>query len=162
MHKSIIIEGPNGSGKTTLAMQLSKSLDIDMLHAGGPPSSFQESRRRCVLEELSMINKSAIRDRHQGISSVIYQDFTDYITFGFVNNAVYNNVVIYCTGEGEICFKGKKHYDDDLIEKTLKDNKIVRAKYDKMFNQFPQVIRYNFQTDDLTSLINLLKKAIQK
>lgn len=159
MKKSIILEGPNGSGKSTLVSDLSHALGMVYHHAGSDPGSTKNAIKACC-RQYGWVQNGCIIDRVTPISRVIYQKDLTIFEKNFLKQMLdimlEDAVIIYCTAEGN--FTNKEYYPKGHYEQIVRDRKIIRDAYDKMFEVVPHV-KFDWRNKTISQLIREINDA---
>ncbi len=166
----IIIEGPDNAGKSTLAAILSKTFNLPIHHAGGPPKNYDEIMERSNY----ILNNSSgfIFDRVPFISEPVYSILRNYNLFAD-EFEVYNRlkklkpIIIYCRPPDNIILDltthGVKDWDDlDHLLGVSNNIKKLVDRYDEVMNSsyLPPCRLYDYTSDGIDNLIEWVKHEI--
>jgi predicted AAA+ superfamily ATPase len=157
--KAIIVCGMNGSGKTTLAKELTKHFDKTYYHSGLGPNNALELLS-CLNTQIAMIDSGVILDRTTLFSEQVYGNGR-IIENRFLDNLAKElsdrYILIYCNHVGNIVLKDK--YSEIHKVQLIKDNILLRDRYDEVM-AFHDVIYYDYETDYLYYIIDLIKERL--
>lgn len=132
----IIIEGPDNSGKSTLGAQLSRDLDIPLLHSVRPDPHWNE--HACLRHSRDQLApKNAILDRVYAISEPIYGPIcrgksslgmnAEPAILDLMNR---NHLIIYCRPHDQVILRNAGR---EQMEGVLENHQAIIQAYDQVF-----------------------------
>lgn len=170
-YRNLIGEGPDGGGKSTTLRIISKIINREIYHTGGPIHTRNDYFR--MIDESENKLKTHILDRTPHISENVYSILRNGM---LINKEEYsevldslkvlNPVILYCkldpaemiskiVQDGKEGYKPKEHYIQ------MKENyERIAEEYDKVISFLEEkfdIIYFNYKTDKIEEIIDQLK-----